>query len=66
MDKPRMVGVAQLVEHPVVVRVVAGSTPVAHPKSGLDNLKWFFIGVPVALDSDNRKEYEALLSFQAA
>ena len=26
-----MVGVAQLVEHPVVVRDVAGSTPVAHP-----------------------------------
>jgi hypothetical protein len=27
-----MVGVAQLVEHPVVVRDVAGSSPVAHPK----------------------------------
>ena len=26
-----MVGVAQLVEHPVVVRDVAGSSPVAHP-----------------------------------
>ena len=26
-----LVGVAQLVEHPVVVRVVAGSIPVAHP-----------------------------------
>ena len=28
-----LVGVAQLVEHPVVVRVVAGSIPVAHPKT---------------------------------
>jgi len=28
-----MVGVAQLVEHSVVVRDVAGSSPVAHPKS---------------------------------
>ena len=28
-----MVGVAQLVEHPVVVRDVAGSSPVAHPNS---------------------------------
>ena len=28
-----MVGVAQLVEHPVVVRDVAGSSPVAHPTS---------------------------------
>jgi len=27
-----MVGVAQLVEHSVVVRDVAGSSPVAHPK----------------------------------
>ena len=26
-----VVGVAQLVEHPVVVRNVAGSSPVAHP-----------------------------------
>ena len=26
-----VVGVAQLVEHPVVVRDVAGSSPVAHP-----------------------------------
>ncbi len=26
-----MVGVAQLVDHPVVVRYVAGSSPVAHP-----------------------------------
>ena len=65
-SKKCLVGVAQLVEHPVVVRVVAGSTPVAHPKSSLDNLKWFFIGVPVALDSDNPKEFEALLFFQAA
>ena len=36
-----MVGVAQLVEHPVVVRDVAGSSPVAHPTSrgelNLDN-----------------------------
>ena len=28
-----MVGVAQLVEHRVVVPVVAGSSPVAHPMS---------------------------------
>ncbi len=28
-----MVGVAQLAELPVVVRAVAGSTPVAHPNS---------------------------------
>jgi hypothetical protein len=28
-----MVGVAQLVEHLVVVQVVAGSSPVTHPKS---------------------------------
>jgi len=27
-----MVDVAQLVEHPVVVRDVAGSSPVVHPK----------------------------------
>ena len=27
-----MVDVAQLVEHPVVVRNVAGSSPVIHPK----------------------------------
>ena len=27
-----MVGVAQLVEHSVVVRDVAGSSPVVHPK----------------------------------
>ncbi len=27
-----MVGVAQLVEHQVVALVVAGSSPVAHPK----------------------------------
>ena len=27
-----MVDVAQLVEHPVVVRDVAGSSPVIHPK----------------------------------
>ena len=31
--RPNMVGVAQLVEHPVVVRDVAGSSPVAHPTS---------------------------------
>ena len=31
MKSDVMVGVAQLVEHPVVVRVVAGSIPVAHP-----------------------------------
>ena len=30
-----MVGVAQLVEHPVVVRDVAGSSPVAHPTFSL-------------------------------
>ena len=41
-NETRMVGVAQLVEHPVVVRVVAGSTPVAHPKSKLDNLEMIF------------------------
>src|SRR3954452_7913916 len=29
-----MVGVAQLVEHLVVVQDVAGSSPVTHPKSG--------------------------------
>ena len=28
-----MVGVAQLVEHLVVVQVVAGSSPVTHPKA---------------------------------
>ncbi len=28
-----MVGIAQLVEHLVVVQVVAGSSPVTHPKS---------------------------------
>ena len=32
-----MVGVAQLVEHPVVVRDVAGSSPVAHPTATLAN-----------------------------
>jgi hypothetical protein len=32
-----MVGVAQLVEHPVVVRVVAGSIPVAHPNFFKEN-----------------------------
>ena len=32
-DGPRlMVGVAQLVEHLIVVQVVAGSSPVTHPK----------------------------------
>ena len=31
-----MVGVAQLVEHPVVVRDVAGSSPVAHPTSPMN------------------------------
>jgi len=30
-----MVDVAQLVEHPVVVRDVAGSSPVVHPKFSL-------------------------------
>ena len=30
-----MVGVAQLVEHSVVVRDVAGSSPVAHPTISL-------------------------------
>src|SRR5262249_1612783 len=30
----RMVGVAQLVEHLVVVQVVAGSNPVTHPERG--------------------------------
>jgi hypothetical protein len=29
-----MVGVAQLVEHLVVVQVVAGSSPVTHPMAG--------------------------------
>ena len=33
-----MVGVAQLVEHPVVVRDVAGSSPVAHPNHVLEKL----------------------------
>ena len=32
-DRGRMVGVAQLVEHLVVVQVVAGSSPVTHPKT---------------------------------
>lgn len=30
-----MVAVAQLVEHLVVVQVVAGSSPVSHPRSGV-------------------------------
>jgi hypothetical protein len=30
-----MVGVAQLVEHSVVVRDVAGSSPVTHPRSSI-------------------------------
>jgi hypothetical protein len=34
-----MVGVAQLVEHPVVVRDVAGSSPVAHPTSDPSSFK---------------------------
>jgi hypothetical protein len=32
-----MVDVAQLVEHPVVVRNVAGSSPVIHPSSSFSN-----------------------------
>jgi hypothetical protein len=30
-EHPNVVGVAQLVEHRIVVPVVAGSSPVAHP-----------------------------------
>ena len=33
-----MVDVAQLVEHPVVVRNVAGSSPVIHPKFFIEQL----------------------------
>jgi len=45
-----MVGVAQLVEHPVVVRVVAGSIPVAHPNflkenSESTNLEFSDLGI---------------------
>ena len=36
-----MVGVAQLVEHSVVVRDVAGSSPVVHPKSSLQVISRF-------------------------
>ena len=36
-----MVGVAQLVEHPVVVRDVAGSSPVAHPTIFFDCHTYF-------------------------
>ena len=35
----RMVGVAQLVEHLVVVQVVAGSSPVTHPMSDVSRLE---------------------------
>ncbi len=31
-----MVGIAQLVEHLVVVQDVAGSSPVTHPKAAID------------------------------
>lgn len=31
-NNPSMVAVAQLAEHPVVIRKVAGSSPVGHPK----------------------------------
>ena len=39
-----MVGVAQLVEHPVVVRDVAGSSPVAHPTIFLDSTTYLYQG----------------------
>ncbi len=39
-----MVGVAQLVEHPVVVRDVAGSSPVAHPTNGFQRHTYFNLG----------------------
>lgn len=38
-----MVGVAQLVEHPVVVRNVAGSSPVIHPNLYLISLLIYLI-----------------------
>ena len=39
-----MVGVAQLVEHPVVVRDVAGSSPVAHPTNLFLGNTYFYPG----------------------
>ena len=37
-----MVGIAQLVEHLVVVQGAAGSSPVTHPKDNPQSLDWGF------------------------
>ncbi len=38
-----MVGIAQLVEHLVVVQGAAGSSPVTHPKENPQSLDWGFL-----------------------
>ena len=51
-----MVGVAQLVEHSVVVRDVAGSSPVAHPTITDRNEMIFDVVIEIPAGSKNKYE----------